>query len=220
MNDMARHMRSAKLETPTARLRLPVQSKPQGFVNLAPGIALGYRRCRGAGRWIVRAAKGEGSSWQKAFALADDYEPANGDGVLTFFEAQEHARAIARGQSVPNLERNIAAKALAFLEQNIEPACFLYRHYHPNGDLLYVGVSLHALTRQRKHFSEAAWRLSIYRIVIEPFETREEALEAEQLAIKTEFPKFNSVHNSRRYPLAEMPQLDDGDGTHPRRVRA
>src|SRR6516164_10341897 len=201
---MARHMRSAKLETPTARLRLPVQSKPQGFVNLAPGISLGYRRCSGAGRWIVRAANGAGSSWQKAFALADDYEPANGDGVLTFFEAQEHARAIARGQSVPNLERNIAAKALAFLEQNIEPACFLYRHYHPNGDLLYVGISLDELARQRKHFQEAEWRLMIHCIVIEPFQTREEALKAEELAIKTEFPKFNVVHNRRRDPLTEL----------------
>jgi hypothetical protein len=212
---MARHMRSAKLETRTARLRLPVQSKPQGFVNLAPGISLGYRRCSGAGRWIVRAANGAGSSWQKAFALADDYEPANGDGVLTFFEAQEHARAIARGQPVPNLERNIAAKALTFLEQSIVPACHLYRHYHPNGDLLYVGISLHALARQRDHFSEAEWRLMIHRIVIEPFKTREEALEAEELAIKTEFPKFNSTHNRRRDPLTELLKLESKPAAAP-----
>ena len=37
----------------------------------------------------------------------------------------------------------------------------------------------------------------ICRIVIEPFETREQALEAEQLAMKTEFPKCNTTHNGR-----------------------
>src|SRR5262249_42726451 len=107
----ARHMRSAKLETKAARLRLPVQTKTQAFVNLAPGIGLGYRRCKGAGRWIVRCSNGSGGYSQKVFAIADDFEDANGDGVLTFWQAQERARAIARGQTIPH-ERAIAEKAL------------------------------------------------------------------------------------------------------------
>jgi hypothetical protein len=44
----------------------------------------------------------------------------------------------------------------------------------------------------------------ICQIVIEPFQTREEALAAEEIAIRTEFPKFNSTHNKRRHPLQEL----------------
>ena len=78
-----------------------------------------------------------------------------------------------------------------------QPACYLYRHYDPSGDLLYAGISLDAVGRQRRHMKDAGWHNTICRIVIKPFETREQALAAEQLAIKTEFPKFNAVHNGR-----------------------
>jgi len=56
-----------------------------------------------------------------------------------------------------------------------------------------------------------AWRASIYQIVIEPFETREQALEAERLAIKTEFPKFNTMHNGQRHPLRELAQIEKAE---------
>ena len=119
-------------------------------------------------------------------------------------EAKDIRRRIDRGedpaseaQRPDNLEQRIADKALAFINQNLEPACYLYRHYSPGGDLLYVGVSLDAVERQRRHMKGAGWHNMICRIVIEPFETREQALEAEQIAIKTEFPKFNTTHNGR-----------------------
>ena len=94
---MARRPRSRTLENRTNRLKLPVQKKPHGFVALAPGVGLAYRRCKGAGRWIVRVADGKGSSWQKGFAIADDFEDANGESVLTFWQAQDRAKALARG---------------------------------------------------------------------------------------------------------------------------
>jgi integrase len=65
-------------------------------VRIAAGIRLGYRRIKTAGRWNVIAADGRGSNWMKAFATADDYEEANGDSVLDFWQAQERARALAR----------------------------------------------------------------------------------------------------------------------------
>jgi Arm DNA-binding domain len=89
-----------------------------------------------------------------------------------------------------------AAKFLSFIEQGIVPACYLYRHYHPSGDLLYVGVSLEVFKRQYAHIRGAKWQDQIHRIVIEPFATREEALAAEQAAIATEFPKYNVIHNA------------------------
>jgi hypothetical protein len=105
--------------------------------------------------------------------------------------------------------RDITQKSLSFIERGVEPACYLYRHYHPNGDLLYAGVSLHALTRQHAHFKQAAWHAAIHLIVIEPFETREEALGAEQHTIKTELPKFNVTHNGRRHPWQEIAQIEN-----------
>jgi hypothetical protein len=107
----------------------------------------------------------------------------------------------------------IATKFLSFIERGIEPTCYLYRHFDPNGELLYVGVSLHALNRQNQHFKEAEWQKSIYQIVIEPFETREQGLAAEELAIRTEFPKFNSTHNKRRHPYQELARVALATGT-------
>jgi integrase len=58
---------------------------------------LGYRRNKTAGSWVVRAADGRGGNWTQAFAVADDFEEANGSTVLTFWQAQDRARIIARG---------------------------------------------------------------------------------------------------------------------------
>ena len=93
---MARNIRSPQLETRTGRLKLPKRGKPY-WVRLARGLSLGYRRIDTAGPWIVRKADGHGTNWIKNFAHADDFEDSNGDGVLTFLEAQGVARTIARG---------------------------------------------------------------------------------------------------------------------------
>jgi predicted GIY-YIG superfamily endonuclease len=97
-----------------------------------------------------------------------------------------------------------AHKATQFLEQGVKPEAYLYRHYQPNGDLLYVGVTLSVLNRSNAHVNEARWRNLICLIVIEPFATREEALEAERVAIRNEYPKYNAVHNGRRQPIEEL----------------
>jgi integrase len=93
---MARSTRSAKLETRTARLKSAVRKKPY-FVAVAPGVGLGYRRNKTAGSWVVRAADGKGGNWTQAFAVADDFEDANGTDVLSFWQAQDRARVLARG---------------------------------------------------------------------------------------------------------------------------
>ena len=98
--------RSPKLETATARRKLPLRKKPF-WIALAPGIALGYRRNAGAGTWSVRSTDGHGADWIKRIALADDQEPANGGAVLTFWQAQDRARALARGQSGDDGDRPI-----------------------------------------------------------------------------------------------------------------
>jgi DNA-binding transcriptional regulator YiaG len=71
----------------------------------------------------------------------------------------------------------------------------LYRAYDRNGDLLYVGISLSTINRASQHQRDAAWFSEMARMEVELFDTREAAVAAEQIAIKTEEPKHNVCHN-------------------------
>jgi site-specific recombinase XerD len=104
---MARKPRSAQTETRTNRLKLPVRRKPY-FTAIAPGIRLGYRRNQGAGTWSVKGADGKGGSWVKVFAVADDYQDADGSTVLTYWQAIDKARAVAGGD---NSAKSVAANS-------------------------------------------------------------------------------------------------------------
>jgi integrase len=86
-----------KLDTPAARLKLPIARKPV-FVRILPGIALGYRRNRSAGAWVERIAIGGSNYETKGIGVADDFVPADGAQVLTFWQAQDLIRARARGR--------------------------------------------------------------------------------------------------------------------------
>ena len=95
---MARRPRASRVETRTARLKLAVRLKPYDFTTISPGIALGYRRNQtGGGVWVVRVANGKGGNWTKRVGLADDFEDADAEHVLTFWQAQDKARRLARG---------------------------------------------------------------------------------------------------------------------------
>ena len=78
----------------------------------------------------------------------------------------------------------------------------LYRHFAADGSLLYVGISLSWPARTKAHAGGSQWFEQVARVEIEQFDTREAALEAERIAIKTEKPKFNVVHN--RAPKAKV----------------
>jgi integrase len=104
------------------RLRLKVRKKPYAFTTIAPGIAIGYRRNKGPGTWVLRASNGHGRYWTDVIALADDHEDADGDHVLTFWQAQDRARTLVRGkagedqrpatvaEAVDDYERDLAAR--------------------------------------------------------------------------------------------------------------
>src|SRR3974390_3740631 len=87
---MARRTRSASLENRTNRLKLAARKKPYTAL-IAPGIFLAYRRNAGPGTWSVRA-----HGWLKRFALADDHEDANGDSVMSYWQALDKAKILAR----------------------------------------------------------------------------------------------------------------------------
>jgi hypothetical protein len=100
---MPRRLRSATLETRTARLKLPIKKKPY-TARVAPGVRVAYRRNEVAGSWSVIAANGKGGNWMKQFATADDHEEANGETVLDFWQATERARIIARSNKDPDVD--------------------------------------------------------------------------------------------------------------------
>lgn len=87
---MARRTRSAFLENRTARLKLASRKKPYTAL-IAPGIFLAYRRNAGPGTWSVKC-----NGWLKRFGLADDHEDANGESVMTYWQALEKAKTLAR----------------------------------------------------------------------------------------------------------------------------
>ena len=79
-----------------------------------------------------------------------------------------------------------------------ETTC-LYRHFDSEGALLYVGISLSAIERLRKHRESKRFD-KIATVTIERFKTRELALNAERIAIRDEDPKFNVEGRIRRRP--------------------
>ncbi len=87
---MARRTRSAFLENRTARLKLATRKKPYAAL-IAPGIFLAYRRNASVGTWSVKA-----HGWLKRFALADDHEDANNESVMSYWEALDRAKKLAR----------------------------------------------------------------------------------------------------------------------------
>jgi len=78
--------RAQKLETASARRKLPISKKPV-YVKLAPNVRVGYRR-----------NEGPGIDWVKRIGLADDFEVASPPAVLNFWQACDAARRLARRQ--------------------------------------------------------------------------------------------------------------------------
>ena len=96
--NVARKVRYSSLETRTARFKLAVRRKPYPGPNLARGVQLMYRRNKTNGTWVLKASGGHSAYWTKAIAEADDHDESNGKTILNFFEAQDIAKKLARGE--------------------------------------------------------------------------------------------------------------------------
>lgn len=90
---MPRKVRDTKLDTRSARLKLPPRREPY-WRTLTEGLAIGYRRLRNGGNWIARAYLPDRTPARSYEALgpADDATEADGAAVLTFSQAQDKAR--------------------------------------------------------------------------------------------------------------------------------
>ena len=96
---MARKVSFSAMASRSARLnKFTIRRGPYSGPSLARGILLMYRRNKTNGTWVLKVSNGHGAYWTKAFALADDFEDADGRNVLTFYQAQDAAKKLARGE--------------------------------------------------------------------------------------------------------------------------
>jgi len=87
---MARTVRSPKLDTRSARTKLPMRDSPY-WVSLAPGCALGYRKGPKGGVWLAKLVR-EGLRQQTTLGPADDALDPDGVLAISYAQAQTKAR--------------------------------------------------------------------------------------------------------------------------------
>ena len=85
---MPRAARSLKLETRSARARLPMRRAPY-FLKVAKNLQLGYYRGSNAGTWIGRRYIGNGQYETTAIGISDDTTEADSVAVFDFWQAQD-----------------------------------------------------------------------------------------------------------------------------------
>ena len=91
---MPRAIQDARIQTRTAREKLRPSPTPY-YRDLEPGIHVGYRKGKRAGKWVVRTLVGD--RYQVAtIGTADDKAAADGVKVLDWSQAVEIARETAR----------------------------------------------------------------------------------------------------------------------------
>jgi hypothetical protein len=81
-------------------------------------------------------------------------------------------------------------------EQDVPTA--LYRLFGDEDALLYIGVARIFGRRWHQHAQAQPWWPEVKRQTVDWYPSREEALRAETAAIRTEFPRYNVVHNGPR----------------------
>lgn len=133
---MPRKVRDSNLESRTARSKLkrppPKHGRKQEpnkpyFRLIEPGLHLGYRKVTsGPGTWVVRHYAGDGRyvvenlrTADDRLIVADDYSDADGEGVLSFGQAQERAKAFrpgAKGRNGPYTVNDAVHDYLNWLE--------------------------------------------------------------------------------------------------------
>jgi len=79
----------------------------------------------------------------------------------------------------------------------------LYRLFNEQDELLYVGISSKWYERFHQHEKTQPWWLSVAKITLENFETRDEVVQAEKVAIRLEKPLHNKQFSMTHEGLQE-----------------
>ncbi|PNE10145.1 MAG: integrase [Beijerinckiaceae bacterium] len=114
---MPRTVREKRLDSPAARAKLKHSGKPY-WRAIDTGLHLGYRKGLNGGRWVLRRYLGAGQYEVATVAIADDHSPADGAGILDFFQAQRKAREVAALAKAPaKTAFTVAAAMDAYFER-------------------------------------------------------------------------------------------------------
>jgi hypothetical protein len=205
---MARKARHSSLETRTARLKLAVDRKPYNGPKLSRGVHLLYRRNKTNGTWVLKASNGHGAYWTKAIAEADDFDESNGEQILTFFEAQDKAKKLARGQDADAGRPATVSEALDDYAADLEVRgagatnASVPRH-HLTPALLSKPVSLLAVKELR------AWRNE--RAKAMPASSVNRMCKSLKAALNLAAAHDDRITNAKawRVGLAALPEADD-----------
>ncbi|MCZ6679144.1 MAG: tyrosine-type recombinase/integrase [Candidatus Poribacteria bacterium] len=92
---MPRSQRSNSFGTRSSRFK-HLSACKEHWTAADEGVSLGYRRGKTKSVWYVRTYKGSRKYEQKPIGLADDYQDADGEQILTYFQAQDRAKERAR----------------------------------------------------------------------------------------------------------------------------
>jgi integrase len=153
---LARKVSFSALESRSARLRLKIRRRPYSGPSLARGISLLYRRNKTNGTWVLKASDGHGAYWTRGFALADDFEDADAKNVLTYYQAQDVAKKLARGEdgSTGNAPVTVDGALTAYktdlISRNANPYNAEHPRLHLTSALLSKPVPLLAATELKK----------------------------------------------------------------------
>jgi GIY-YIG catalytic domain len=80
----------------------------------------------------------------------------------------------------------------------------LYRVFGEADLLLYIGISKHFGVRWQQHAQKQPWWNERRRMTVDFYDDREEALDAEALAIFTDQPKYNVLHRKQALRLKRL----------------
>ena len=88
---MARTIRNPKIDSRSARAKLPRRAEPYWTV-ISEGCAVGYRRGSKGGKWIARFRDDLGRQHYEALGAADDARDPDNLTAFSFTQAQSKAR--------------------------------------------------------------------------------------------------------------------------------
>jgi integrase len=74
-------------------------SKKPVFMSIGRGLSVGYRRNRTAGTWVFRQSDGKGGFQTRAIGHADDFNEANSEDILDFWQAQDRIRSLVQSDN-------------------------------------------------------------------------------------------------------------------------
>lgn len=163
---MARAARDARLETRTNRLKL--ETGRRYFLPITGGLSLMYRRTvSGFGTWSARVVGIDGREAYRKLGNADDFQDADGEGVLTFSQAQQKARDLAQESKIiagrPVTVESAAAHYMDWFRENRksvrETEATISAHILPTlGDRLLMDLDTPTLRRWHERLASTSAR--------------------------------------------------------------